>query len=141
MARSAESFSPRKKRYGDTSMSEFHRLWNEYKERFEIDFSANADRIAFADTMNGVRNQIVHAGGEANPFKGQDDLHWDSGEAGYLDMRFSEKYPEYVSGTGMSAEVSVSEEQLGKAIKSSVGLVGWLAGELRKRELSSINKP
>jgi hypothetical protein len=56
-------------------------------------------------------------------------------------MRFSEKYPEYVSGTGMSAEVSVSEEQLGKAIKSSVGLVGWLAGELRKRELSSINKP
>src|ERR1700676_715473 len=41
MARSAEAFSPRKKRYGQKNTSEFTRLRVEYKERFEIDFDTN----------------------------------------------------------------------------------------------------
>jgi hypothetical protein len=37
----------------------------------------------------------------------------------------------------MNAEVSVSEEILDKNIKASIELVGWLAGELRSKELAS----
>ena len=140
MARSAELFSTRKKRYGKKRMSEFDRLWVEYQERFGIDFDANKDRIAFVNTMREVRNQIVHDGGEANTFKPLGEVDWNTGDAGYLNISFSEKYPEYVWGAGMSAEVTVSEEQLQKAIKASVDLVGWLARELRARELDSIRK-
>ena len=60
MARSAELFSPRKKRYGNKSMREFGQLWLEYTERFGIDFNANVDRVAFVETIREVRNQIVH---------------------------------------------------------------------------------
>jgi hypothetical protein len=139
MARSAESFSELRKRYGGEG-SEFDQLWREYTDRFGIDFKANADRIAFVETMRKVRNKIVHAGAEANTFKPLDESDLNSGDAGYLDMGFSEKYPEYVSGTGVGAEVSVSEKQLEEHIKASVDLVGWLAGELRTRELASIGK-
>jgi len=138
MASSAEPFSARKKRYGDRSLSEFERLWTEYCERFGIDFAANKDRIAFTETMREVRNQIVHDGSEANTFKPLDQIDWNSGEAGYLDLEFSQKYPQHVDGTGLSAEVRVSEEQLQGFIKASVDLVGWLAAELRKRELASV---
>src|SRR5258708_5333906 len=140
MARSAELFSARKNQYGTKSMSEFDQLWAEYQERFGIDFDTSKDRIAFVNTMREVRNQIVHDGSEANTFKPLNLIDWNSGDAGYLDISFSEKYPEYVWGTGMSAEVSVSEEQLQKAIRASVDLVGWLAGELRARELESTGK-
>jgi hypothetical protein len=143
MAKSAETFSPRKRRYGNKHkrISEFAQLWLEYQERFGIDFIANKDRIAFVDTMREVRNQIVHDGSEANTLKPLNDIDWDSGDAGYLDLWFSQKYPEYVWGTGMSAEVTVSEEQLQKFIKDSIELVGWLAGELRAMELKSSRKP
>lgn len=140
MARSAESFSKGKKRYGKKWMGEFRCLWLEYTDRFGIDFMANADRIEFVHTMQDVRNQIVHDGAEANTVKPLDESDFNSGDAGYLDMGFSEKYPEYVSGTGFGAEVSVSEKQLEEHIKASVDLVGWLAGELRTRELASIGK-
>jgi hypothetical protein len=43
-----------------------------------------------------------------------------------------------VQGTGIGAEVSVSQELLDKNIKASIELVGWLAGELRTRELASL---
>ena len=39
---------------GRKGMNEFDRIWLEYKERFGIDFEANADPIAFADTMREV---------------------------------------------------------------------------------------
>jgi hypothetical protein len=136
MSRSSESFSPRRKRYGSKNMSEFSRLWVEYAERFGIDFSANADRVEFVETMREVRNQIVHDGAEANTFKPNDEIDWHADVVAYLDCSFSEKYPGYVSGD----EVSVSREQLDKAIEASVNLVGWLAKELRKRELASIRK-
>jgi hypothetical protein len=136
MSRSAESFSPRRKRYGSKNMSEFSRLWVEYAERFGIDFSANADRVEFVETMREVRNQIVHDGAEANTFKPNDEIDWHADVVAYLDCSFSEKYPSYVSGD----EVSVSREQLDKAIEASVNLVGWLANELRTRELASIGK-
>jgi hypothetical protein len=136
MSRSAESFSPRKKRYGRKSMSEFSRLWLEYTERFGIDFSANEDRIEFVETMREVRNQIVHDGGEANTFKPYDEIDWNEDVVAYLDCSFSEKYPGYVAGD----EVSVSREQLEKAVEASVSLVGWLAKELRTRERASIRK-
>jgi uncharacterized protein YbcI len=140
MARSAESFNVRKKRYGKKNMSEFGRLWLEYADRFGIDFEVNADRIAFVEIIQKVRNQIVHNGAEANTLKPFDDIDLNSGDAGYFDMRFSREYPEYVSGTGSGAEVSVSEVQLKNAFNASVDLVGWLARELRTRELASIGK-
>jgi hypothetical protein len=140
MSKSAESFSPRRKRYGNKNMSEFSRLWLEYTERFGIDFSANADRIEFVETMRVVRNQIVHDGAEANTFKFNDEVDWNDGVTAFLDCSFSERYPDYVSGDNIGAEVSVSREQLDKAVEASVNLVGWLAKELRTRELSSIRK-
>lgn len=136
MTKSAELFSPRKKRYGNKSMGEYRCLWLEYVERFGIDFDTNADRIEFVETMRVVRNQIVHDGAEANTFKFSDQINWKSDVVDFLDCSFSEKYPEYVSGN----DVSVSQEKLDEAIKSSVELVGWLAGELRERELSSFRK-
>ena len=141
MTKSAESFSPRRKEgYGHPRMSEYRRLWLEYTERFGIDFSANADRINFVETMREVRNQIVHDGAEANTFKFNDEVDWNKGVTAFLDCSFSEKYPDYVSGDNIGAEVSVSREQLDKAVEASVDLVSWLAKELRARELSSIRK-
>jgi len=90
--------------------------------------------------MREVRNQIVHDGSEANTSKPLDAIDLNSGDAGYLDMGFSEKNPEYVSGTGIGAEVSVGQEQLAQTIKCSIELVGWLAGDLRKKELESFRK-
>ena len=136
MARSAESFSPRTKKYTKTSMSEFQRLWLEYEDRFGIDFVANADRIAFVESMREVRNQIVHDGSEANKFKLLEEIDLNGGDAGYVDLWFSEKYPDYVSGSGMNAEVSVSAKQLEATVKGSLSLVSWLAGELRTQELA-----
>jgi hypothetical protein len=122
-------------------MSEFDRIWVEYRERFGIDFASNAHSIAFVETMREVRNQIVHDGGEANTLKPLDSIDVNGGDAGLLDTWFSEKYPDYVSGEGVGAEVSVSQEQLQKHIDASVDLVGWLASELRERALLSIGKP
>jgi hypothetical protein len=138
MARSAEAFSPRKKRYGQKNMSEFMRLWVEYKERFGIDFDDNASRIAFVEHLREVRNQIVHDGSEANTLKPFDESDLSGGDSGWLDMRFSRKYPEYVHGEGMGAEVSVSQELLDKNIEASIELVVWLAGELRRREVATM---
>jgi hypothetical protein len=140
MAKTAETFSPRKKRYGMKHMSEFNRLWVEYHERFGIDFEANKDRIAFVKTMQEVRNQIVHDGGEANTLKPLDEMDWSNGDAGLLDMSFSQKHPEYVSGSGLGAEVRVSEEQLQQAVKDSIELVGWLSTTLRSKELESLRE-
>jgi hypothetical protein len=134
MARSAETFSPRKKRYGNKHMSEFGRLWIEYTERFDIDFVRNAERIAFVEPLRRVRNQIVHEGSEANTLKTIDDVDLDAGETGYLDTSFSEAFPEYVAANGVGAEVSVSEELLDKNVIAAIELVGWLAGKLRNRE-------
>lgn len=119
-------------------MSEFTRLWVEYYERFGIDFDANASRISFVETLREVRNQIVHDGSEANAIKPLDEIDDAGSDSSILDMQFSTKYPEYVHGEGMGAEVSVSQELLDKNIKASIELVGRLAGELRTRELASI---
>ena len=137
MTKSAESFSPRRKEgYGHRGMGEYRRLWFEYTDRFGIDFSANADRIAFVETMREVRNQIVHEGAEANTFKFSDETEWNEGVLAFMNCSFSKKYPDYVSGD----EVSVSPEHLEKAVEASISLIGWLAKELRKRELASIRK-
>jgi hypothetical protein len=137
MTKSAESFNPRRKAgYGCRGMGEYRSLWLEYTERFGIDFSANADRIEFVETMRVVRNQIVHDGAEAVTFKFNDEIDWNEGVLAFQDSSFSEKYPGYVSGN----EVSVSQEQLDKAVEASLSLVGWLAKELRARELASIRK-
>lgn len=57
-----------------------------------------------------------------------------------LDLSFSMQYPQFVQGESFSAEVNVSEEQLGSMIKSSVELVKWCAHELRMQELASAKK-
>jgi hypothetical protein len=134
MTKSAESFSPRTKRYEKmTNLSEFNRLWLEYGERFGIDFTVHADRIAFVEPMREVRNQIVHEGAEAQTFKYQNDTDWNDGVLAFMDVSFAEKYPDYVTEDG--SEVNVSEQQLKNAVESSVRVVGWLASELRRREL------
>jgi hypothetical protein len=132
MARSAEIFSPRKKQYGKPNMSEFARLWLEYEERFGIDFNANASRIAFLEPLREVRNQIVHDGGEANTYRSLMDINLDDVVGGLYNTKFSEAYPEYVQGN----DVSVSPELLQKNITSAIALIGWLATELRKRQLA-----
>ena len=135
MTKSAESFSPRTKRYEKMKhLSEFNRLWLEYGERFGIDFTVHADRIAFVEPMREVRNQIVHEGAEAQTFKYQSDTDWNDGVLAFMDASFAEKYPDYVSED--DSEVSVSEQQLKNAVESSVQLVHWLASELRRRELA-----
>jgi len=140
MSKSGDSFSPRtkehKKRYKKTNLSEFQRLWLEYSERFGIDFVVHKDQIAFVDVMNDVRNQIVHDGGEAQPFKFLYEFDVKDANPQYMDTSFAEKYPGYVSEDG--SEVNVSEQQLKDAIDASVGLVKWLAVELRMKELAHI---
>jgi len=138
MSKSAESFSPRTKKYEKLSGSEYRRLWREYGERFGIDFVANADRIAFVEPMREVRNQIVHDGAEAQTFKYQDRIDRSDGVLAFIDNSFAEKYPDYVSEDGN--EVNVSEPQLKNAIDASVSLVKWLASELRTRELAHIKE-
>jgi hypothetical protein len=131
----AANFRPGKKRYGTKADSEFTRLWKEYNERFGIDFTANADKIAFAETLREVRNQIVHAGSEANPFL--DDLtfeKYEQGEEAYLDLSFSKEFPAFVSGTGMFAQVNVSKDELQRMADASVALVDWLATHLSAQE-------
>ncbi|MGO9168401.1 MAG: hypothetical protein ACLP56_16165 [Candidatus Sulfotelmatobacter sp.] len=136
MTKSA-SFAPRKKGgYGHRGMSEYMRLWMEYTERFGIDFTANADRIAFVEPMREVRNQIVHDGAEAQTYKFQEDIDWNNGVLAFMDDSFSKKYPQYVS----DGDVAVTEEQLTEAVKAAISLVGWLAKELRAQELDRITK-
>jgi hypothetical protein len=144
MARSAEAFSERKKGYRPKKgyqkrgMSEFAGLWAEYKERFGIDLiDEHASRVAFVEPLREVRNQIVHDGGEANTLKRLDESEINGDESGWLDLDFSRKYPQYVQGEGIGAEVNVSQELLDKNIEASIELVGWLAGELRRREVAS----
>jgi hypothetical protein len=136
MSKSAESFSPRTKKYEKMKGSEFSRLWREYTERFGIDFTVHGDSIAFVEPMREVRNQIVHDGAEAQTFKYQDRIDWSEGVLAFIDNSFAEKYPDYVSEDGN--EVNVSEQQLKDTIEASVKLVKWLAVELRTRELAHI---
>lgn len=138
MLRSAETFLPRKKKYGDGSMSEIMRLWAEIGERFGIDTVTHADKIAFAIPLNDVRNQIVHDGGEANPQLPFERWTLDGDEASYLDLKFSTKYPEYVEGSGVSSAVRVTEDQFNKTFDDSIALVKWLAAELRACELATV---
>ena len=120
-------------------MSEFEGLWAEYNERFKIDLiGEHASRVAFVEPLREVRNQIVHDGGEANTLKRLDEADLNGDESGWLDLDFSRKYPQYVQGEGIGAEVNVTQELLDKNIEASIELVAWLAGELRRRELANM---
>jgi len=129
-AKAASYFKPRTKTY--KGGSEYQQLWNEYSDRFAIDFATNADRIAFIEPMRKSRNQIVHNAGEANPFKygvSFDDLG--KGEDAYLELSFSKDCPQFVRGAGMDAEVEINEKQLEEMVDQSFSLLDWLAKELR----------
>ena len=52
-------------------------------------------------------------------------------------LGFLQEIPEYVQGDGINAEVNVSQDLLDKNIEASIELVGWLAGEIRRREVAS----
>jgi hypothetical protein len=92
-----------------------------------------------------VRNQVVHDGGIANPYKllidVQDaDSRLDERAITFdfddlLDLRFSQAYPQFVQGEGSSAEVRVTHEQLQSMTSSAIELVEWCAERLREREL------
>jgi hypothetical protein len=137
MARSAV-FVQRKEEYD--AEDEFKELWREYSERFGIDFMKNASRIAFTDRIRVVRNWIVHNGGEAYKLKPFGKVKLNGLQSGWLKGNFSREYPEYVRGEGMNAEINVSQDLLNKKIEASIELVGWLAGELRKRELARMKR-
>jgi hypothetical protein len=148
MARAAETFSPRKKRYGSDGKdnSEFGRLWVEFRERFAIDVKADPNRVAFIEPLREVRNQIVHDGGVANPYKFKQDIQearFDQEREGMpfdpnqmLDLKFSTSFPDFVDGEGSDAEVAVSQEQLESMVKCSLELVKWCAEQIRARELA-----
>jgi hypothetical protein len=125
MARSAETLSSRKKRQGRSDKSKFQRLWAEYSERFGMNF--DADLIASIEPVRAVCNQIIHDGGQANPFKSQVELGLGSDFDDMLDLSFSKQYPKFVQGESSSADVTVSEEQLEEMIKGSVEMVKWSA--------------
>jgi len=135
MARTAEHFRPRKKSYGRDS--EFEQLWREYTDRFSIDFSANAPRIAFVEPMRKVRNRIVHDGAEANGWNSSTIESLQRGEGPILDTSFSEAYPEFVAGEGWDAEVVVSQEQIDSMCDAAVAVVRWLATELDTQDRSA----
>jgi hypothetical protein len=128
MARLAEHLCPSTHDY--KGKSEFLRLWAEYAARFSIDFKAHADKIAFVEPMAMVRNKIVHAGAEANGWNEETLESLKLGHEPSLDMRFSNTYPDFVSGDGWDAEVVVGQEQLDLMCDGSVALVRWLATEL-----------
>jgi hypothetical protein len=136
MARTAEHFRPRRKRYGKSSDSEFERLWKEYTDRFLIDFAVNAPRIAFVEPMQKVRNRIVHEGAEANSWNSATVESLQRGEEPILDTSFSEAYSEFVTGEGWDAEVVVSQGQLDSMCDAAVALVRWLAIELDTQDRS-----
>jgi hypothetical protein len=146
MARHAESFSPRRKKYNDPALgrtpSDFEKLWIEFKDRFGFDLQAEHSLIGFIKPLNDVRNKIVHDGGLANPPKywqdvGQIDLQPNTpiGTDTFLDLRFSQEYPEFVNGDGSLAEVTVCQEQLESMIENAGKLVDYCAERIRLREL------
>lgn len=122
----------------DTSKSEIMRLWTELGEHFGLDIAANQEHIAFAAPLNDVRNQIVHDGGQANPELLLEKCNLEGGDAGILDLKFSTKYPEYVEGSGMLAEVNVSMEQVRRFGDQSLELLKWVSSELRKKQLEFV---
>jgi hypothetical protein len=144
MARFAESFSARKKKYGGGDKSEFERLWSEFKERFDLEMDRKL--IAFIEPLREVRNQIVHDGGVANPYKFKQDIqqdHCDEEREGtpfdtnkMLDHKFSSAFPDFVDGEGADAEVAVNREQLQFMVKNSLELVKWCAVRIRERGLA-----
>jgi len=137
MASDAETFSPREKD-GYAGGDEFKRLWNEYRTRFNIDFSANY--IQWADPFRVARNYIVHKGGEANPPKSLAETEPDAGEEGIYDLTFSKRYKRFVEGKGPLAMVRITQQQLEGAVKSATKIVRHAAGELRARELEYVRK-
>jgi hypothetical protein len=136
MAENATGFRPRKSRYGGKRMSDFQRLWLEYFERFAIDFTANSYRIAFTDSMNAVRNKIVHAGGLANKFRPLNEIPSWGNVDDLINRAFSIAHPQFVRGEGLWAEVTVNDDQLDEMVRKSIALVRWLAEELRRLQLA-----
>jgi hypothetical protein len=130
----AERFKARKP-CRDKSKSEILRLWTELGDCYGIDISGNAERIAFATSLNDVRNQIVHDGGNANSSLPFAQCNPEGGDAGLLDLRFSTKYPQYVEGSESSAEVNVSMKQVQQFGDDSLKLLNWVADELWNEQL------
>jgi hypothetical protein len=137
MASDAEIFAPRDKD-GYAGGDEFKKLWNEYRTRFGIAFSAKY--IQWVDPLRVARNQIVHKGGEANPPKSLADTDPDAGDAGFYDLTFSKKYKRFVEGKGPLAMVRITQQQLEEAVKSSMKIVRYAAEELRAKELDYVKK-
>lgn len=132
MARMAEHFRPSTHNY--KGKGGFVRLWVEYEARFSIDFQTHAHRIAFVEPMVMARNQIVHAGGEANTWTDATLVSLRQGHELALDTEFSKAYPQFVIGEGWDAEVVISREQLDLMCDASIALVRWLATELDSQD-------
>ena len=112
---------------------EFKKIWREYRERFNINFSAK--HIGFVDRYRRVRNRIVHCGGQANTFLSYGEIDFQTGIDGGLDESFSRDYPEFVTGEGRNAQVEVTDDLLELAASKSCALVAYAAQQLRLKEL------
>jgi hypothetical protein len=134
MARSAEPWFPTRGQ-GEEGDDEFKALWSLYRDRFGICFSAKY--IQFISPLRVARNYIVHRGSEANPLRPFEELV-DAGDEGLYDPQFSQRYPQFVFGEGYGAEIQINEEQLDKAISSSVLLVKHAAERLRAAQLQRV---
>jgi hypothetical protein len=87
------------------------------------------------DRYRRARNRIVHNGGEANSYLPFDEIDFEAGLDGMLDLNFSRNYPEFVTGEGNNAEVEVTDELLEFAVNQSCDLVTYAAQQLRAKEL------
>lgn len=132
MLRLAEPWAPRVSD-AESGEDEYKKIWAAFRTRFGLNVSAKY--IGWIKPYSRARNHIVHKGGEANPMKPFGEIDVDAGEEGMYDMSFSKKYCAFVSGSGFSAEVVVTEKLLDHAVKCSVRLVRYAAIELRRLEL------
>jgi hypothetical protein len=133
VSRSAELWSVRDPAgYGERKDDEFKKLWAEYRARFDIDFGAR--HIQFVEPLRNARNMIVHNGGDAVRVLPLSEIDPSKEEGGLYDMSFVKNYPQFVTGNGTWAEVTISEQQLTLAIESSVRLVKYAAEGLQERE-------
>lgn len=132
MLRHAEPWAPRDSD-AYAGQDEFKKIWADFRARFGLNLSARY--VGWIEPYRRARNRIVHNGGEANPMKPFEDIDIDLGDEGMYDMSFSKKHCAFVSGSGFSAEVVVTEKLLDHAVKCAIRLVKHAAEEIRRLEL------
>jgi hypothetical protein len=138
MLRSAESWSPRDPN-GYEGRDEFKTIWMELRKRFDL--SLGPRYIQWVEPYRRARNRIVHNGGEANVERHFSEIDPEADfDEGFYDTTFSRECRVFVSGTGSTAQVNVTEKLLDHAVEKSIQLVQYVAEQLRAKELEHARK-